>query len=512
MDIPLTDCYAAIDIGASSGRVVIGYLDTDYLGDDSSMELVEIHRFENSQKRSGNHDCWKIDMLFDEIVIGLAKCKTAGYIPKTIGIDTWAVDYVLLDENDRLIGDAVAYRDDRTDGMYEIADKILSPEKVYELTGIQRLEFNTIYQLLALKRDHPEQLNEAKTFLMIPDYLGFLLTGEKRNEYTNASTTGLLNAYTKQWDLEILDAFGFPESIFLPPTMPGSVVGPLKKEIVDEIGYDSTLVLPATHDTGSAYLAVPARDDDAVFLSSGTWSLLGVENTAPITSMESLMQGFTNEGGFDGRFRYLKNIMGLWMIQSIRRELNGVRYVSGNDEQPSTKTADGKTIYLDPLPAIDTPVGFGDLIEMAQNADDFYAEVNVNDSRFLSPASMIDEIRWACYQTGQPVPNDVGELMRCVYISLAQCYKDSVANLAYLTGKNYTSINIVGGGCQDSYLNQITADVCGIPVFAGPVEGTSIGNLVVQMLVDGEFSSLQEARDCIKRSFDVRRYDPDNQI
>ena len=265
MGTPITDCYAAVDIGASSGRVVVGYI-----GDDSEIELVEIHRFENSQKRSGNHDCWKIDMLFDEVVIGLAKCKTAGYIPKSIGIDTWAVDFVLLDERDRMIGDAVAYRDDRTEGMYEVADALMPAFDVYKITGIQRQPFNTIYQLLALKRERPEQLEQAKTFLMIPDYLGFLLTGVKINEYTNASTTGLLDARTQQWSDVVLDAMDLPKDIFLPPTMPGTTVGPLKPEITEEIGYESTLVLPCTHDTGSAYLAVPARDEQAVFLSSAS--------------------------------------------------------------------------------------------------------------------------------------------------------------------------------------------------------------------------------------------------
>lgn len=326
-----TNCYAAVDIGASSGRVVIGEVTPR-----GTIELTEIHRFDNIQKRSGGHDCWDVDMLFRETVAGLAKCKEAGYAPKTVGIDTWAVDFVLLDAEDNMLGDAVAYRDERTSGMYAVADAIVSPDEVYRRTGIQRQPFNTIYQLLALQREHPEQIENAETFLMIPDYLAFLLTGTKANEYTNASTTCLMNARTQQWDETILEAFDIPRSMFCDVVMPGTDLGAVTAEIEGAIGYPTHIIAPATHDTGSAYLAVPARDADAVFLSSGTWSLLGVENEGPITSDASRFQNFTNEGGFELRFRFLKNIMGLWMIQSIRRELNGVSYVEGKDTHQQT--------------------------------------------------------------------------------------------------------------------------------------------------------------------------------
>lgn len=243
------------------------------------------------------------------------------------------VDFVLLDENDELIGNAVAYRDERTNGIYPIADKLVSPIEVYRRTGIQRQPFNTIYQLIALKREHPEQLAAAKSFLMIPDYLAFRLTGTKANEYTNATTTCLLNARTQRWDDVLLEAIGVPREIFCDVVMPGSDLGRVSDDVASTIGYAPRVIAPATHDTGSAYLAVPARDDDAVFLSSGTWSLLGVENEGPITSDASRFQNFTNEGGYELRFRFLKNIMGLWMIQSIRRELNGVSYVEGKAER-----------------------------------------------------------------------------------------------------------------------------------------------------------------------------------
>lgn len=496
------DCYAAVDIGASSGRVLIGTVK------DGHIELIEIHRFDNIQKRCGGHDCWDIEMLFRETVIGLAKCKEAGYVPKTVGIDTWGVDFVLLDENDQLIGNAVAYRDDRTNGMYPIADRVMSYDEVYRRTGIQRQPFNTIYQLIALKREHPEQLEQAKSFLMIPDYLNFLLTGIKVNEYTNATTTCLLNARTQQWDEMLLEAYGIPKEMFCDVVMPGTDLGKVLPEIEEELGYAPHVIAPATHDTGSAYLAVPARDDDAVFLSSGTWSLLGVENEGPITSDASRFQNFTNEGGYELRFRFLKNIMGLWMIQSIRRELNGVSYVEGKEESDDADKNEEKAL----LPSFNIgfaekgDLGFGELIDAAKAAQHFDAHVNVNDDRFLAPDSMIDEIRMACFETGQSVPTTVGELMRCVYISLSNCYAESIQEMASLSGRDYTSINIVGGGCQDAYLNELTTQACGIPVFAGPIEGTSLGNLAVQFIVDGVFPDLQSVRDAIAASFDVKRF------
>ncbi|MEE0344655.1 MAG: rhamnulokinase family protein [Eggerthellaceae bacterium] len=498
-----SNCYAAVDIGASSGRVVVGTVR------DGRIELTEIHRFDNIQKRSGGHDCWDIEMLFRETVAGLAKCKEAGFTPKTIGIDTWGVDFVLLDKDDQLIGDAVAYRDDRTNGMYSVADRIMTPDAVYRRTGIQRQPFNTIYQLIALKREHPEELEQAESFLMIPDYLAFLLTGTKVNEYTNATTTCLLNARTQQWDSVILDAFGIPQKMFCDVVMPGADLGVVKPEIEQTLGYAPRVIAPATHDTGSAYLAVPARDNDAVFLSSGTWSLLGVENEGPITSDASRFQNFTNEGGYELRFRFLKNIMGLWMIQSIRRELNGVSYVEGKQEtEPQAETKATLEAELPPFVGSTHEMGFGDLIEEAKAAQDFEAHVNVNDDRFLAPDSMIDEIRLACFETGQAIPTTVGELMRCVYISLSTCYAESIEEMASLTGRTYTSINIVGGGCQDAYLNELTTKACGIPVFAGPIEGTSLGNLIVQMIASGQIEDLQTARDMIRASFDIDMVDP----
>ena len=474
--------YLAIDIGASSGRHILGHLE------DGKLVLEEIFRFDNLQVRKDGHDCWDMENLWKGVLGGLKACGAAGKIPVTLGIDTWGVDYVLLDEEDRILGNPVAYRDARTEGMDAVVSEIIPPEELYARTGIQKVSFNTIYQLTAQKREAPEQLAKAKRFLMMTEYLNFLLTGVKQNEYTNNSTTALIHAESKTWDKELIARLGLPVEIFGEPAMPGTLLGGLKPEIQKEVGFDCQVILPATHDTGSAFLAVPARDDNAVYLSSGTWSLLGVENDRPITSKESWEANFTNEGGAWYRFRYLKNIMGLWMIQSIRRELNGVAYVQGKEQR---KEAAKKW-------------SFPELIEEAKKAEDFPSVVDVNLDCFLAPESMIDAIQKECARTGQPVPESVGELMQCVYTSLSLCYRDAIETLQKMTGKRYTSINIVGGGCQDSYLNQRTAEATGLTVFAGPIEGTAIGNLMVQMIAAGELADLPDARAAIVRSFEIK--------
>ena len=474
--------YLAIDIGASSGRHILGHVE------DGKLVLEEMYRFDNLQIRKNGHDCWDMDNLWNGVLSGLKACKEAGKLPVTMGIDTWGVDYVLLDENDQVLGDAVAYRDSRNEGMDAVVSKFISPEELYARTGIQKAPFNTIYQLTAQKLEHPEQLEKAKWFLMVTEYLNFLLTGVKKNEYTNNSTTNLINAREKTWDRELIARVGLPTEIFHEPAMPGTILGGLLPEIQTEVGFDPQVILPATHDTGSAFLAVPARDDNAVYLSSGTWSLLGVENEEPITTAESHQANFTNEGGAWYRFRYLKNIMGLWMIQSIRRELNGVAYVQGKEQ----RTASAKKW------------SFPDLIEEAKKAEDFTSVVDVNLDCFLAPESMIQAIKDECARTNQPVPETVGQIMQCVYTSLSLCYKDAIANLEKLTGKHYTSINIVGGGCQDNYLNMRTAKATGLTVYAGPVEGTAIGNILVQMITGGDLAGLQEARDAIRASFEIR--------
>lgn len=475
--------HAAIDLGASSGRVLLGWLD------DGIISFKEVHRFDNKQHRRNGHDCWNVEYLFEQILQGLGLCKTNfGIEPSTIGVDTWGVDFVLLDKNDCLVGDTVAYRDARTQGAFAVADAMIDAATVYAKTGIQRQPFNTLYQLIALADEHPEQLSTAETFLMIPDYLNWRFTGVKSNEYTNATTTGMVNARTFTWDMDILNACGIPRRLFRTPASPGSKLGRVTLDIATKIGYSCDVILSATHDTGSAFLAVPAQNDSSVFISSGTWSLLGCENTEPLTNDASRLQNFTNEGGYGQRYRFLKNIMGLWMIQSVRRELNGVKYV---EDTPTC------------MPKASHQYSFPELSQMAQGAKTFEAYVDVDEERFLAPESMIEEIKAACRETSQPIPLTIGELMRTIYCSLARSYAGAVANLSALTGRTFTAVNIVGGGCQDAYLNKMCAQACGLPVIAGPVEATGLGNLVVQMIYSGELNDILDARQAITHSFDV---------
>ena len=478
--------HLAIDIGASSGRHILGHLE------DGKMILEEVFRFDNSQIRKDGHDCWDHQTLARSVLQGIAKCKEIGKIPATIGIDTWGVDFVLLDEKGLPCSDMVAYRDARTEGADALVDAAISADELYARCGIQKTLFNTIYQLAALKKEHPEQIEKAQRLLMVPEYLNFVLTGKMANEYTNATTGNLVNARTKDWDWEVIDKLDLPRRIFGKLEMPGTTLGGLTSAVQAAVGFDAQVVLPATHDTGSAFLAVPARDDQAVYISSGTWSLLGVENAEPITTPEAKAANFTNEGGAWYRFRFLKNIMGLWMIQSIRRELNGVEYVEGKENTSSWTLADyekGKKY------------SFADLENAAKTATSFAGRVSANDTRFLAPTSMIAEVQAAA----DVKPATVGELMQCVYASLADCYAKMIKNLAQLTGKTYTSINIVGGGSKDGYLNKLTAEATGLEVFAGPTEGTAIGNLIVQFIAAGELADLAAARACVSRSFDVTK-------
>ena len=470
--------YLAIDIGASSGRHILGCVK------DGKITLEEVYRFENSQVRQDGHDCWDIDKLVDSVKAGIGEAMKKAEI-ESIGIDTWGVDFVLVDENGDRCSDAVAYRDTRTAGAdAEIEKDVISFADLYRRAGIQKTSFNTIYQLWALKKEHPEQLKRAAHYLSVPEYINYRLTGKIVHEYTHSSTTSLLDAAKKDWDRDLIEKLGLPVGIFGKLEMPGATVGTYKGVKV---------VLPAMHDTGSAYLAVPARDDRAVYLSSGTWSLLGVENEKPITTKVAQLANFTNEGGAWGRYRFLKNIMGLWMIQSIRRELNGVKYVEGKDAS-ATKEALAKLSDYEK----GRQYSFSDLSNIARGENTYATLVDVNEQRFMNPDSMIGEVIAAASETGRP-PATVGELMQCVYKSLAECYADAIRNLSEITGKIYTSLNIVGGGCQDLYLTALTAEATGLEVFTGPIEGTAIGNLIVQMVTAGEFPDLAAARKAIVR-------------
>lgn len=442
---------------------------------DGKMQLEEVYRFPNGMDNKNGTLCWDVERLFTEIKNGLKKCKEIGKIPVSMGIDTWGVDYVLLDKDDNILGDTVGYRDSRTEGMDEKVYEVIPQDDLYARTGIQKQIFNTIYQLMAVKESHPEYLEQAETILMIPDYFNFLLTGVKKNEYTEATTGQLISPKTNDWDYELIDMLGYNSGMFLPVSMPGTVVGGFTEEVQKEVGFNCTVVLPATHDTGSAVLAVPTNDDDAVYISSGTWSLMGIERKEADCSMESMKANFTNEGGYDHRFRYLKNIMGLWMIQSVKKEF----------------TED---------------LSFAQICEMASK-ETISSIVDCNDDCFLAPKSMIEAVQKFCRDTNQQVPETVGEISSVIYNSLAKCYGDTVEEIEAITGKKYSTIYVVGGGSNAGYLNELTAKYTGRKVSAGPSEATAIGNVIVQMLHDGVFASLPEARTCVKESFDVKIYE-----
>lgn len=459
--------YLAIDIGASSGRHILGWVE------NGTMKTQEIYRFENRIINREGHLSWDLDQLFREIKNGLKKCSEIGKIPQSMSIDTWGVDYVLLDENNQILGIPYCYRDKRTMGMDDAVYQCISEAKLYERTGIQKQIFNTIYQLMAVRIQHSEYLKQAKTLLMLPDYFHFLLTGNKMSEYTNATTGQLVNPDTKNWDYELIELLGFKKELFLPLCQPGSVVGSFTEAISKEVGFSCQVILPATHDTASAVMAIPSESDDCIYISSGTWSLMGIESNDINCSDESNQLNFTNEGGYGLRYRFLKNIMGLWMIQSVRHEL-------------------------------EDSYSFAMLCQLGDREQNFASRVDVNDDRFLAPENMQEQIRAYCQETGQEVPQSVGQIAAVIYQSLAESYAATIADIEMITGNEYSRIHIIGGGANAQYLNQLTAQKSGLPVLAGPVEATAIGNLTAQMIADNVFQDLREARGCIRDSFEVK--------
>jgi len=461
--------YLAIDIGASSGRHIL----TSVV--DGKIQLEEVYRFPNEMYNKDGTLYWDVERLFNEIKSGLKKCHEIGKIPSSMAIDTWGVDYVLLNEKDEILGGSVGYRDSRTNGMDEKVYEKISLEELYGRTGIQKQIFNTVYQLMAVKEQHPAHLEQAKAMLMIPDYFNFLLTGVKKMEYTNATTGQLINSVTNDWDYELINLLGYNAEIFQPVSMPGTIVGGFTETIQEEVGFDCKVILPATHDTGSAVLAVPTNTDNAIYISSGTWSLMGIESKKADCSIESMKANFTNEGGYNHRFRYLKNIMGLWMIQSVKKEFTEELSFSEICARAAKET----------IPSI----------------------VDCNDETFLAPVNMIQAVQEFCKKTEQQVPETVGEIAAVIYNSLAKCYGDTVKEIEAITGNTYDTIYVIGGGANAGYLNELTAKYTGKKVSAGPTEATAIGNVIVQMMEDGIFKTLSEARTCIAKSFEIKNYD-----
>lgn len=460
--------FLAVDIGASSGRHILGNINSD-----NKIEIEEVYRFNNQLINKDSHLCWDLNYLFSEILNGLKKCKSINKIPSYLAIDTWGVDFVLLDENNELVGDSVSYRDKRTHNIIDEVYSLISKEDLYKKTGIQNLVFNTIYQLYSIKKESKNYFQKAKYFLMIPDYFNFLLTGNKFNEHTNASTTQLVNIEKSNWDYDILKTLEIPNNIFQEIIEPGTHIGFLRKEIKEKIGFDLEVISAPSHDTASAILSVPSIDDNFLYISSGTWSLLGSELKEYNNSIESFKLNFTNEAGYNNTYRYLKNIMGSWIIQNIKKELNN-KY------------------------------SFSELSEMAEKTNTNII-IDVNDDLFLSPSSMIDSIKKYCIDNFKYEPKNINEITSIVYNSLAKSYSNTIKDIKTILNKEINNIFIIGGGSKDNYLNSLTAKESGLNVFSGPIEATSTGNIICQMLNKNIFSSVKEARKSIFNSFSINK-------
>lgn len=453
----MTYCLA-IDIGASSGRHILGHIE------NGRIVFEEIYRFDNGFEIRNGSLCWNLGRLFAEVKAGIKKCAELEKIPETIAIDTWGVDYVLLDKDKNELAPAFCYRDSRTDAVVSKVEAIIPQNILYERTGIQKMSFNTVYQLYADKLSG--KLDKAEYYLMIPDYLSYRLTGVIKNEYTNASTTGMVNAASKEWDNVIIGELGLPKRLFKELNPPASVIGSFTDEMREYAGFDSTVIFAPSHDTASAVAATPLNDGD-LYVSSGTWSLIGMESKAPFINEETQKANFTNEGGIEYRFRFLKNYIGMWFLQNIRKDLN-------------------------------RSLSYDEMMFMSRDCSD-YKYFDVNDKLFSAPDNMIEAIRT---YFGDPDMR-LESVLSSVYHSLARSYKNAVSEIEGLTGRTVGDIHIVGGGSKDSYLNELTAKYTGKRVVAGPVEATAAGNLISQLIYLKQCKNLTEARALIKNSFDM---------
>lgn len=464
----------AFDFGASSGRAMLGRYD------GKRIELEEIHRFSNDPVQVGDTLFWDVLRLFYEIKQGLVKSKSKGAID-SMGIDTWGVDFGLIDEHGYLLENPVHYRDARTQGIMEKVFAIVPKAELYDHTGIQMIYFNTLFQLFALKDKRPELLARAARMIQTPDLFTYLLTGLQQSERTIASTGQMLNARTGEWDIELLERLGLPTHILCPIVAPGTMGSPLSDAICSELGVSPIpVVAVASHDTASAVVAVPAEAEDFIYISSGTWSLMGIESKNPILSEKAYEYNFTNEGGYGGTTRFLKNIMGLWLIQESRRQ-----WIREGAE-----------------------VSFADLEQEALACAPFKCLIDPDDLSLATPGDMPQRIREICRKTGQYVPVSRGEVVRCIYESLALKYCVIKNQIEEISGHHYSNLHVVGGGTKDGLLSQFTANATGLPVIAGPIEATALGNMAVQLMAQGVITSLTQAREVIAASFDLKHYEP----
>ncbi|KQH87907.1 rhamnulokinase [Vibrio furnissii] len=458
--------FIAVDIGASSGRLMAGEYTAEQL------TLTEVHRFNNTLVERDQQVCWNLDELLGQIQYGVDQLVAGGQVPDSLAIDTWGVDYVLLDNQGERIGEAVSYRDPRTsDAMNDFFAHTLTKEQLYAETGIQFLSFNTLFQLSVDKRLQGPERDTIASLLMIPDYLNYRLTGKMHFEYSNASTTQLLNAAQQQWSPLLLECCNIDRNWIRPTEQPFQVIG--EYTVRD---HAIPVVSVASHDTASAVIGAPLLDSHSAYLCSGTWSLMGFEHHSPVINTFTREANITNEGGAEGRYRILKNIMGLWLVQNVQRQ------------NPS--------------------YSFAELATLAAASTPFAYLINPDDARFLNPEDMQAEIIAFCQQTGQGTPPDLAAIVRCIYDSLALQYLNVFQELNRVAPHPLTHIQVVGGGSNNTFLNQLTADVCQTPVSAGPAEASAIGNLIGQLIAHGDLAHVEEGRALVRRSFTCHEYQP----
>lgn len=472
----------AFDIGASSGRALIGQIVQQTSGEPGLLTITEIHRFPNIPVQIGNHLHWDTVMLLQEVKNGIRKAFQAGYTPESYGIDTWGVDFGLLDSQGELLGIPYHYRDPQTEGLIEELNEKLGRERLFQESGLQFMPFNTIYQLYAMLKAGSPKLDIAETLLLTPDLLHYFLTGEKVCEFTMATTTQLFDAGQKVWNKPLMKELGLSPCLFLDPIDPGTVIGTLSEEVCRELKVPSIKAIAvASHDTESAAAAVPAHSTDFAYLVCGTWSLLGTELSEALLHPEVLEHNFSNEGGAFGTFQLLKNIMGLWILQECKRrwELNGVS------------------------------LSFPEMVKLAEAAEPFRSLIDPDDLRFMNPADMIETIAEYCRESGQPVPETEGQFIRCILESLALRYREVLEKTAVLTGRSYAGLHMVGGGIQNELLCRFTAEAIGRPVWAGPIEASAIGNMLLQFVAGGHVQHKEEGIELVKRSFPLAVYHPE---
>lgn len=470
----------AIDLGASSGRGIIGRYD------GKKLVLEENHRFPNEPVMMNGYFSWDIQRIFHEIKNSIRKCALSDDKDiQSIGIDTWGVDYGLIDKKGRLLATPMHYRDARNLQNISYAEKFMTGEKLYNATGIQFINFNTIYQLMAEMRDHPELLNVADKMLFIPDLLNYFLTGIQKTEYSIASTGAILDSVSRNWSWDVIESFGIPKHLFTEIVEPGATVGMLSRDVLEDVGaIHAKVVNVASHDTASAVAAVPALEEGFAYISSGTWSLMGTELKQPKIDSETRKLNFSNEGGICGTYRFLKNIMGLWLEQESRRQWK----------------REGKEI------------SFNELSDAAMASKPLACIIDPDAPEFMAPGDMPGRIAEYCRKTGQYVPQTYGEIVRCIFDSLALKYKWTIDKMQQLTGQKFPALHIVGGGTKEEPLCQLAADACGIDVYAGPVEATAAGNILGQLIALGEIKDVFEGREIIRNSFEIKYYEPKKNI